>query len=356
MTVTDARTRSPFDRDEPGPSLADLVETFIDTPYAETTAALTAIRTLASDEILAARIGRDLADRRHPLPRWLTGLRQAEADPEVWLLTHVLGDGDDYLFGASLPTGHRVTALVYVDHNLGTVVKDAFLVSGAPADLADLMTEKLDDASQSLTLTDARTARAVVEEAIEHGAMMLPPLETDTWPMCRPLVEWLLRLLPAGGKVPERPDWSGEALAALADDFFDSPAGRGVEGRDERDLLGSVLWFGTDYGPGDPLRWSPVNVEWLLADWFPRKIVAETRYLAKLPRLLRAFIRYAHVPPGHRQDVDHGDVGRCRPVGTGVPAGHPHVAAPGCGGPGGEHAVRETRPRGTARTRRPPGG
>jgi Domain of unknown function (DUF6398) len=55
-----------------------------------------------------------------------------------------------------------------------------------------------------------------------------------------------------------------------------------------------VLWFGTDYGPGDPLRWSPVAVEILLVDWIPRKIVAGVAYLAKAPELLRAFIRFCH--------------------------------------------------------------
>ena len=85
----------------------------------------------------------------------------------------------------------------------------------------------------------------------------------------------------------------------MADDFFGSSFGAHLDHADERSLLGSVLWFGTDYGPGDPLRWSPVNVEMLLADWFPRKIVAEAAYLAKLPQLLRAFIRCCH----HRQGI-----------------------------------------------------
>jgi hypothetical protein len=29
-------------------------------------------------------------------------------------------------------------------------------------------------------------------KAIEHGARMLPPLESDSWPICRPIVEWML--------------------------------------------------------------------------------------------------------------------------------------------------------------------
>lgn len=57
--------------------------------------------------------------------------------------------------------------------------------------------------------------------------------------------------------------------------------------------LSSLLWFGADYGPGDPLRWSPAAVEILLADWIPRKLIAE-------PELLRAYVRFCHAERGIR--------------------------------------------------------
>lgn len=124
LEVTDSRNRDPFAQDEGRPGLDDLVESFIGTPYAETTAA-PAIKALVTDELLAARIGRELETRRHPLPEWLTVLDQARLDPFVWFMTHVLGDGDDYLIGVTLPSGEALSALLYVDHNMGTVVKDA---------------------------------------------------------------------------------------------------------------------------------------------------------------------------------------------------------------------------------------
>ena len=127
----------------------------------------------------------------------------------------------------------------------------------------------------------------MVEEAIAHGAMLYPPLESDSWPMCRPIVEWLLRMLPAGAAPPERREWSDADRQVIAEAFFASSFGDGLDDVDNHALLDSVLWFGTDYGPGDPLRWSPVNVEMLLSDWFPRKVVAEPAFLARLPVLLQ---------------------------------------------------------------------
>ncbi|MDN5769385.1 MAG: hypothetical protein L0H24_00635 [Microlunatus sp.] len=304
LVVTDPR---PLDvlapEPEKTPRLDELVESFIGTPYAETTAVLTAIAALVPDEVMAARIGRELAQRQHPLPAWLRGLKQATIESDVWFLTHVLGDGDDYLLGVTLSAGHSLSALVYVDHNLGTVVKDAFVIPEPLAHLtAELASQFIDD-DQSLSLVDPATARAVVEEAIDLGSRTYPPLKSDTWPMCRPLIEWMLRKLPAGGVVPDRAEWSERQIAALADDFFASPFATGLDDRDRRGLLESVLWFGTGYGTTDPLRWSSVTVEMLLLDFVPRKVMAEPSYLARLPELLRAFVRYAHDRSGIRDSL-----------------------------------------------------
>lgn len=300
LEATDPRRRNPFQQGDDGPSRDDLIESFMGTPFAETTAMLTAIRALTTDEVLAARIGRELDQRRHPLPEWLARLDEATPDSDVWFMTHVLGDGDDYVFAVTLPTGHPIAALVYVDHNMGTVVKDAFLTPATLTEMHDIMAATIDDQDQHLTLVDPARARAVVEEAIAHGAMIYPPLESETWPMCRPIVEWMLRGLPSGGVVHERPEWTDEDLTALADRFFASPFGQGLDDPDNRDLLDSILWFGASYTSCDPLRWSEVNVEILLLDWVPRKIEAEARYLAKLPNVLRAYIRFCHAERGIR--------------------------------------------------------
>jgi hypothetical protein len=57
---------------------------------------------------------------------------------------------------------------------------------------------------------DLAEARAKVQEAIDKGRRTFPPFETDTWPGSRPLVERILRELPAGGAGYEAPEWSEE--------------------------------------------------------------------------------------------------------------------------------------------------
>jgi hypothetical protein len=68
-------------------------------------------------------------------------------------------------------------------------------------------------------------------------------------------------------------------------------------------MLSSLLRFGTDYPPGDPLHWSPTAVEILLLDWIPRKLMFDVEDLAGAPEVLRAFIRFCHHERGIRSGL-----------------------------------------------------
>ena len=285
------------------PPRDDVVQAFFDMPMVETSALLAGIVGLAGDESLRHRVRREIGSRAHALPRWLLALDEAEPVEGVFEMRHVLGDGDNIVLGVRLPGGHELCAAVYIDHNLGTLVKDAYVVPGRLSELVEMMRDTADDPDTTVTDLDPADARARITEALELSAITFPPIETDTWPACRPLVEWAVGLLPAGGTGYVRPEWTDDDKQALAGRFFASPFGAGLDDADRRGLLKSLLWFGTDYGPGDPLRWSPVAVEILLADWIPRKIVADVPYLAQAPDLLRAFIRFSHAERGIRSEL-----------------------------------------------------
>jgi len=289
----------PFDPEPDAdlPTLDEFVDSFVQIEARETTGVLAAIAELTSDDLLRARIRRVLAGRPHVLPPWLERLGGTEV-VAVSEMVHVLGDGDDVMVELAFPGGQALTVVIYIDHNLGTVVKDAFTIPEPLAAVTKLIKENT-DADTTVRALDPADARARITEAVELGRRMLPPLESDTWPLCRPLVEWAARLLPAGGAGYERPEWDDASRDHVAHRFLSSPFAVGLD-EDQRDLLGSLIWFGTDYGPGDPLRWSPVAVEILLLDWIPRKIVAEAAFLAKAPDLLRAFIRFSHAERGIR--------------------------------------------------------
>ncbi|MDN5747039.1 MAG: hypothetical protein L0H64_00660 [Pseudonocardia sp.] len=276
LAALDQRSRHPFERPPDGPSRDEMIESLLAVPLPETSALLAAVAALSGDEVLRRRVHREITDRADPLPRWLADVAHAVALSRAVEVTHVLGDGDTVLVAATLPGGHALTAVVYIDHNMGTLVKDAFVVS-APLDdvverLQDAAADDPDTAARALSSADARVR---IVEAVESGAITFPPVETDTWPSCRPLVEWMAGLLPAGGTGYLRPEWDDVAVAGLVERFLAPRSG--TDHTEVRGLLGSILWFGTDY---DPMRWSPTVVEILL----PCRRPARTRLPTALPR------------------------------------------------------------------------
>ncbi len=308
LAVVDPRRKSPMERTlgagrDATPSEAELLATLADVDVPETTAMLAVVAQIGLDEQVRARARRALSGRRHQLPQWLRELGRARAYACV-VLTDELGDGEDLLVGVRLSDGQELTGLLYVDHNLSAVAKDGFVVGTPIAEMCEMVAAQSVGSAPAMSQCeiDAADARARMEEAIEHGAIMFPPFESDTWPTARPLIEWMTRLLPEGGRGYERPEWSERAQKQLTRAFLASDHGGRFDDPDHRGLLESILWYGTDYGPGDPLHWSPVAVEILLLDWIPRKLVAPSIYLAKAPDLLRAFVRYAHAERGIRAE------------------------------------------------------
>jgi hypothetical protein len=274
-----------------------LVESFIGVVRPETTALLQGLTLLVADEPLRSRIGKELSRRSHRLPNWIGELPDAVATATMEM-TDVLGDGDNVMIELSWPSGRQLTVLVYIDHNLGTVVKDAFPIPAGISEVVDRFEENMEKGT-TLSDLDPADARARIDAAISEGEHLFPPLETDTWPGCRGIVEWAASMLPEGGLGYKRTDWSEAQREDLVERFFASSFVAGFDPEsDHRYLADALVWFGCDYGPGDPLRWSPVSVEILLADWFPRKVVDTPQALSRLPDTLRAFIRFAHAEKG----------------------------------------------------------
>lgn len=305
LSALEPQPTNPFER-APGPSPPtrdELVRTFLDVDMLETSALLAVIAEFSGDDIMRRRVRREIAERRHALPEWLTDLGRTSVEGVVEMV-HVLGDGDNIILGLSLPEGSALSIVVYIDHNMGTLVKDSFIIPESLDELIERMRIAAGEGPDT-TWADVNPAdaRVRIRNAIERWAITFPPVESESWPACRPLVEWVIGMLPAGGTGYRRPRWGPERLRKLTERFLASPFGIGLDDAGHRGLLESLLLFGTDYGPGDPLRWSPVAVEILLVDWIPRKIAADATDLTKAPNLLRAFIRFCHHERGVRSGL-----------------------------------------------------
>lgn len=276
-----------------GPDAATFLDSLIGHSTRETTALLLAMAALLPDNYLAQRARGEARRRDHPLPDWLPSLEDGEPGAAL-ASTDVLGDGENAVVSMNLPGGHAITAVVYIDHNLGTVVKDAFLVpDGAEAFRDHFLAVATDPEGMEVSELDPAEARARIIQAIETGDATAHRLDTDTWPACRPVVEWMVGRLPAGGAGFRRPEWTERQRQAIVSQFMRSPEAAVLTG-DEAGIVLDLLRFTTDYNGGDPLRWSWVNVEIVLADWYPRMVAGDERHLRRMPTVLRALVRYSH--------------------------------------------------------------
>jgi hypothetical protein len=275
--------------------LDDLVAGFIGVPIVETTALLAMLaELLVDDDELRLRCRREAAARHDPLPPWVADLPQVDVY-RVVRKTHVLGDGDELLIGARFPSGHELTCVAYIDHLAMSLVQDAFFVP-------DSIDNVLSVAAQQDTDPDARfvgmtlaDARAWIQHGLKHPVFTV---DSDSWPGCRPLVQWLIRHMPEGGDNYEEPSWDAPETRDVPDQFFASPSGTPFNDFDHRDLLLELV----DAGTGDPLRWSSARIA---------KALGNTSYIAAIslesaldvPDLLRAFVPFAHARSGIRDEL-----------------------------------------------------
>ncbi|MEO5837822.1 MAG: hypothetical protein ABIQ73_29255 [Acidimicrobiales bacterium] len=280
-----------------GPSV---FESFAASGWPSMAALAVAVATLHSDELLSVRLRIAAEPNLGSGPTWFSTMDRIEIIDTV-VHSDPLDDGENAMLSWRWPDGTAATLVLYVDHNMGTIVKDAFALPEGASAVAALF-DKLGDRHIARNAIDASDARARIADAIKNTDRMIPPLETETWPTSRPLVEWLLRHLPEGGTGYVRPDWSSSSRDQLIDEFVGSSFGdiEGVTRAQVRELVDPLVWFACDFGPGDPLRWSPVSVEIVLTDWYPRKVFnAPLAELRLLPRVLAGFVRFSHA----RRDI-----------------------------------------------------
>lgn len=192
--------RGPLDRDDPSELAPAMIDALASTSHPATLVLLAG---------LAAVAGEPAAERARQATGQLAGAGSIFADRlaevgsarvvECWRMRHVLGDGDGYLFGCRYPGGAEHVLMVYVDHNLGTLVKDAFALDTSIAEmLADLRDFAGDDPDAVIEPVEGAEAAGRVREALELTDITVPPIETETYPAVRPLIDARLANLPAG--------------------------------------------------------------------------------------------------------------------------------------------------------------
>jgi hypothetical protein len=134
-----------------------------------------------------------------------------------------------------------------------------------------------------------------IEDALDKPT--LAP-ETDTWPLYRPLVQWLVGRLPEGGE-HRSPAGESESSEQLCDRFFATSSAVPFTDSSHRELLLELFETGT----GDPSRWSTARVERAIGGALYSEDSIPLEVALDAPDLLRAFIPCAHAQSGIPEEL-----------------------------------------------------
>ncbi len=293
IEATTNRPNSPTDHPATS-NPRELFFSFADSGIPAVEALALAIATLHPDDILALAVRRRLhLPRVTALAPWITAMGKVEIT-DVSITEDPLGDGENIVISWAWSTGAAATVIIYIDHNVGGVVKDAFVVNdGGPSFAATYAS--LDPGELRLTPLDGAVARARVEDAIARGDQLGWGFENDTWPACRTIVEWILRGLPPGGDLGRAGKWSAVDRDAIVRDFCVSrfAAVPGIHPDDVRLIVTRLVEAACEEGSGDPLRWSPVVVEVALMSWLVQ-LGVDVPSVERAPDVVAAFAAFAH--------------------------------------------------------------
>jgi hypothetical protein len=270
-----------------GLTRTNFLASLIDIDRRETTALLTAWRWLTPSAFETRMIATALAQRKHPLPSWLSTLGDVRLSG-VALIADDFGDGDGYLIELRWPDATVVTLVTLLDANLGYALADAF-TSPEPIDSI----EAAADAAGATRVLEADPAdtRARIAAGIAHSAVLSPQIESDTWPMMRPLLEWALRMMPAGGRDYPVPKFDEQEAHRIAEDFAASLDADSHERAVAASVAEQLVWF-AQFNCGDPFRWSPAKVDQLMTDWWARKVRTTPDIDLAMPDVLAQFVTY----------------------------------------------------------------
>jgi len=286
---------------DPAGHIATLVRGLCAWNRPECSAGALALATLAGDARLRREVRRDAAERGHPLPRWLVELPRAEPVARAIELSTIFRAVDELVVGVTLPGGHSLTAAVHVDNELGFRAVDG-RVSTQSVD--EVVARVVDAADPDVRIRDIppADARARIADALREPDLDTLSDRSTRWRQVRPLVRWLVSVLPAGGdgSVPSVGD--DVDLDDVVAGFLASPWGRPWVRGGLPELAEAVLGDGLGNGLGDPLLWAPHHVRRLL-DPEGSALDHDELDTERAPELLRDVIRYGHGERGLRSGL-----------------------------------------------------
>lgn len=246
---------------------------------------------MLDDELFRRRVAKLLpTENSKRLPEWLRRAGEIKPFRAAALVSPVRTEETTLL---EISTADRsVTLAIAVERSGTPFLEDGYLMGDDLNTVKDLIMQdpEIDFEIVDLSLADGA---ARIREAAEMGEHMFPPIDTETWPELRPLLDWMLRLAPTGGTGFDLKEWTREEIDELVEDFGRSEFGDALTDEDLEHAY-RLFDFQAVYGNNDPLRWSGSFVERIMCDLYPRKLIAPDDHMLRMPTVLEALVQYSN--------------------------------------------------------------
>ena len=157
-----------------------------------------ALTLLLPNDTLRTSLAPALDGSEPALPEWLA--RAEAAVLEQPTIVRDLFDDDEWLLaGVRFADGSRFSFRVEINHDTDSAATDAILMPNDVDDVRQRLRASGSEEELAIIDTDATDFWARYTEAVALADELDTPGRSDTWPSCRPAIEWALRQAPAAG-------------------------------------------------------------------------------------------------------------------------------------------------------------
>jgi hypothetical protein len=228
------------------------------------------------------------------MPGWVSYVGEAEITGAAVMREAVFDDASTVFLEARHPGGEMHAVGVLIDNNLGAMAKDVLLADSIDRVAEVMRKHPRRDGELKLERIAPGVAAGRIHAAVELRDMTLDPPVAEDYARLRAIALLRADEAPEYIPVPARAEMPHDERDRLREEFLSSPEGEQFAlGSDEAYTASLAINFCADYVDGRPLRWSPVVVELFMANWIPRKVLADEGLFERLPTALDAWVRFA---------------------------------------------------------------
>ncbi|GAA1548125.1 hypothetical protein GCM10009804_00590 [Kribbella hippodromi] len=221
------------------------------------------------------------------VPEWVTRIAGFRLTSAI-VSEDITGDGLSVVLDYD-DEQHPHTVVVFIDNNLGAIVKDVFV--GPPVDRV-LEAYQRGGRVTIRTVRPATAAGIILQALGETRDYDDPPVSEDFEFFTGLLVNRLTQLPERPVRPPVRPLLSPRQREQLVEEFLESQYAAALPD-DAADIARLWIDHAVDHTVGGPLRVSAVLVELFLAYWLPRKVLADSTYFGAVPVVVKAWLEFA---------------------------------------------------------------